>query len=213
MQIDDILKRSPVMPVIVIERLEDAVPLAEALVEGGLPVLEVTLRSAIAMRAVRAIAGAVDGAIVGVGTLTRAVQFSEALDAGAAFAVSPGLTDDLAAASREAELPFLPGVFTPSDVMRAQQQGFHALKLFPAQQAGGVGMLKALAGPLPEVRFCPTGGIGAENFADFLALPNVACVGGSWVCPADAIEDRDWGRIAGLAAEVHEILDAVSARG
>ncbi len=199
------------MPVIVIERLEDAVPLAEALVEGGLPVLEVTLRSAVAMRAVREIARAVDGAIVGVGTLTAPAQFDEALDAGAAFAVSPGLTDELAAASLDAELPFLPGVFTPSDVMRAQQQGFRALKLFPAQQAGGVGMLKALAGPLPAVRFCPTGGIGAGNFADFLALPNVACVGGSWVCPAEAIEARDWRRIVGLAAGVHEILDAAAA--
>ena len=196
------------MPVIVIERLEDAVPLAEALIEGGLPVLEVTLRSTVAMQAVREIVRAVDGAIVGVGTLTAPAQFAEALDAGAAFAVSPGLTDELAAASRNVELPFLPGVFTPSDVMRAQQLGFHALKLFPAQQAGGIGMLKALAGPLPAARFCPTGGIGAGNFADFLALPNVACVGGSWVCPAEAIEARDWRRIAGLAAEVRKVLDA-----
>jgi len=210
MKIDDILAKSPVIPVIVIERLEQAVPLAEALVEGGLPVLEVTLRSAVAMQAVREIAHAVDGAIVGVGTLTRPAQFAEAIDAGAGFAVSPGLTDELLAASREVELPFLPGVFTPSEVMYAQQQGFHALKLFPARQAGGIGMLKALAGPLPAVRFCPTGGIGADNFADFLALPNVASVGGSWVCPAEAIENRDWRRIAGLAAAVHETLKSPS---
>jgi len=206
MKIDDILARSPVIPVIVVDRIEQAVPLAEALVEGGLPVLEVTLRSEIAMQAVREIARAVDGAIVGVGTLTRPAQFAEALDAGAEFAVSPGLTDELAAAGRDAGLPFLPGVFTPSEVMYAQQQGFHALKLFPAQQAGGIGMLKALAGPLPAVRFCPTGGIGAGNFADFLELPNVACVGGSWVCPAEAIESHDWRRIAGLASAVHETL-------
>jgi len=207
MKIEDILRQSPVVPVIVVDRLEQAVPLAEALVAGGLPVLEVTLRSEIAMQAVRDIARAVGGAIVGVGTVTGRAQFAAAADAGAAFAVSPGLTDELIAAHDEVGLPFLPGVFTPSEVMRAQQQGFAALKLFPAQQAGGIGMLKALAGPLPGVKFCPTGGIGADNFADFLALPNVACVGGSWVCPADAIARGDWQRIHDLAAGVRKILD------
>jgi len=213
MKIEDILAQSPVIPVIVIDRLEHAVPLAGALVEGGLPVLEVTLRSEVAMQAVREIASAVDGAIVGVGTLTRPAQFAEAIDAGAEFAVSPGLTDELAAAAGETGLPFLPGVFTPSEVMRAQQRGFRALKLYPAQQAGGIGMLKALAGPLPAVRFCPTGGIGADNFAAFLELPNVACVGGSWVCPAEAIEKCDWQRITGLAAEVYRILEQKSDAG
>jgi len=207
MKIEDILRQSPVVPVIVVDRLEQAVPLAEALVAGGLPVLEVTLRSEIAMQAVRDIARAVGGAIVGVGTVTGRAQFAAAADAGAAFAVSPGLTDELIAAHDEVGLPFLPGVFTPSEVMRAQQQGFAALKLFPAQQAGGIGMLKALAGPLPGVKFCPTGGIGADNFADFLALPNVACVGGSWVCPADAIARGHWQRIHDLAAGVRKILD------
>jgi len=199
--------------VIVVERLDRAVPLAEALVEGGLPVLEVTLRSAVAMQAVAEISRAVEGAIVGVGTLTRPQQFAESIDAGAAFAVSPGLTDDLVDASRNCDLPFLPGVFTPSEVMRAQQHGLRALKLFPAQQAGGIGMLKALAGPLPGISFCPTGGIGADNFADYLALTNVACVGGSWVCPADAIQNRDWQRIVRLAAEVRERLAGDRAGG
>jgi len=213
MKIDDILQKSPVIPVIVVDELEQAVPLAEALVDGGLPVLEVTLRSPIAMQAVAEIARRVSGAIVGVGTVTLPAQFAEALDAGAAFAVSPGLTDELAAASREVDLPFLPGVFTPSDVMRAQQQGFDALKLFPAQQAGGIGMLKALAGPLPNASFCPTGGIGADNFADYLALPNVACVGGSWVCPAAAIASRNWRQVTALAAGVRRILQNDDAGG
>lgn len=208
MKIDEIMRCSPVIPVIVVEHLDQAVPLAEALVEGGLPVLEVTLRSEVALKAVREISRSVDGAIVGVGTVTRPEHFSESIDAGAAFAVSPGLTETLAEASCHHELPFLPGVFTPSDVMRAQSWGFDALKMFPAQQAGGIGMLKALAGPLPGVRFCPTGGIGADNFADFLELSNVACVGGSWVCPATAIADRDWQRIARLARQVHETLDS-----
>ena len=207
MNIDDILARAPVIPVIVIENPDDAVPLAQALVDGGLPVLEVTLRSAAAMQAVREIATRVSGASVGVGTVTRPEQFAEAKEAGAQFAVSPGLTDTLADASRDLEMPFLPGVFTPSDVMRAQERGYRALKLFPAQQAGGIAMLKALHGPLPGVKFCPTGGIGADDFADYLALPNVACVGGSWVCPKSAIESRDWEQVKRLAGDALRRLE------
>ncbi len=207
MNIDEILVRAPVIPVIVIEDLGHAVPLARALVDGGLPVLEVTLRSAVAMQAVSEIARAVDGAIVGVGTVTRAGQFAEVRDAGAMFAVSPGLTPGLADASRETGLPFLPGVFTPGEVMRASELGFAALKLFPARQAGGVGMLKALQGPLPEVKFCPTGGIGADDFGEYLELANVSCVGGSWVCPPDAVANRDWDQITQLAADVHRRLE------
>lgn len=207
MNIDDILARAPIIPVIVIENLEHAVPLAQALVDGGLPVLEVTLRSAVALQAVHEIAVNVSGASVGVGTVTRAEQFADAREAGAQFAVSPGLTDALAAASRELEMPFLPGVFTPSDVMRAQERGYRALKLFPAQQAGGIAMLKALHGPLPGVKFCPTGGIGENDFADYLALPNVACVGGSWVCPKSTIESRDWEQIRRLAGDTLSRLD------
>ena len=207
MQINDILKQSPVVPVIVIEHLEHAVPLAQALVDGGLPVLEVTLRSDVAMQAIHEISQAVTGAIVGVGTVTRPEQFEQSIEAGARFAVSPGLTDALLVASRNVDLPFLPGVFTPSEVMRAHEQGFNALKLFPAQQAGGIGMLKAMQGPLPGMKFCPTGGIGADNFIDFLQLSNVACVGGSWVCPADAVLNQDWNRISQLAADVCSALE------
>jgi len=206
MNINDILQQSPVVPVIVIDRLEQAVPLAQALVDGGLPVLEVTLRSDVAMQAINAISKSVSGAIVGVGTVTRPEQFTESIAAGAEFAVSPGLTDALIDASRAAGIPFLPGVFTPSEVMRAHQHGFDALKLFPAQQAGGIGMLKALNGPLPEVKFCPTGGIAADNFIDFLTLPNVACVGGSWVCPASAIQNRDWDQVAQLAWDARNVI-------
>jgi 2-dehydro-3-deoxyphosphogluconate aldolase/(4S)-4-hydroxy-2-oxoglutarate aldolase len=206
MKIRDILSQSPVVPVIVVERLEQAVPLAQALVDGGLPVLEVTLRSEIALQAIHEIAVSVSGAIVGAGTVTSAEQLQASVDAGARFAVSPGLTDELIDASRAVRMPFLPGVFTPSEVMRAQAQGFDALKLFPAQQAGGIGMLKAMHGPLPDVVFCPTGGIGAGDFADFLALPNVACVGGSWVCPASAIQAGDWEQVRRLALDVHRVL-------
>ena len=207
MNIDNILQQSPVVPVIVIDRLEQAVPLAQALVDGGLPVLEVTLRSDVAMRAIEEIAQAVTGAIVGVGTVTRPEQFAQSREAGAQFAVSPGLTADLLDASRSVDMPFLPGVFTPSEVMRAHEQGFNALKLFPAQQAGGIGMLKAMNGPLAGVKFCPTGGIGADNFIDFLQLPNVACVGGSWVCPANLVQARDWTKISQLASNVGKALE------
>ena len=206
--VDDILQRAPVIPVIVIERVEHAVPLAQALVDGGLPVLEVTLRSAAAMPSIREIARRVDGALVGVGTVTRPEQFANAIDAGASFAVSPGLTESLVDAGRQARIPFLPGVFTPGEVMRAHELGFDALKLFPARQAGGVGMLQALAGPLPAVKFCPTGGIGPDNFIDFLRLPNVACVGGSWVCPAELVSSGDWDGIRQLAAAASTALTA-----
>jgi len=206
MTIKSILSQSPVVPVIVIDRLEQAIPLAQALVDGGLPVLEVTLRSAVALRAIRAIADAVPGAIVGVGTVTRPEQFAQAADAGARFAVSPGLTEQLLAASRQVAIPFLPGVFSPAEAMRASEHGLDTLKLFPARQAGGIGMLKALGGPLPDLRFCPTGGIDAGNFADFLELPNVICVGGSWVCPADTVNKCDWEAIRQLARDVHRVV-------
>ena len=207
MSINALLARAPVIPVIVVEQLEHAVPLARALVEGGLPVLEVTLRSPVAMDAVREISAEVDGAVVGVGTVTRPAQFEEAVAAGARFAVSPGLTDTLIAAGRQVDIPLLPGVFTPSEAMRAWEQGFDTLKLFPASQAGGVDMLRALAGPLPELRFCPTGGIGAVNFLDYLALPNVVCVGGSWVCPAGAVSSGHWEAVRELAREACRLAD------
>ena len=206
MHIDEILAQSPIIPVIVIDDIQQAVPLARALVEGGLPVLEVTLRSSVAMQAIRDISKSVTGAIVGVGTVTRPEQFREALEAGARFAVSPGLTDTLLAASRQVDIPFLPGVFTPGEAMHAHEQGFSALKLFPAKQAGGIGMLKAMSGPLPDLCFCPTGGIDVQNFIDFLSLPNVICAGGSWVSPASAVQNHDWDRIRQLAQDVHRAI-------
>lgn len=201
MNILQVMRTGPMIPVIVIERLEDAVPLARALVAGGVRVLELTLRTSVALQAISAIAHEVEGAIIGVGTITRAEDFAQSVKAGALFGVSPGLTPELIAAARDSGLPLLPGVMTPSDVIAARAAGFTELKLFPAQQAGGIGMLKAMGGPFPDVSFCPTGGIAAATAADFLALPNVACVGGSWLTPQDAIAAGDWGRITALARE------------
>ena len=197
----EVLRIGPVIPVIVIEDLAQAVPLAKALVAGGVRVLEVTLRTPAALAAIRAIVREVPEAIVGVGTLTRPEDFTEARDAGACFGVSPGLTPTLIEAAWKSGLPLLPGVMTPSDVIAARLAGFHELKLFPAQQAGGIGMLKALAGPFPEVTFCPTGGITAETAPEFLALPSVACVGGSWLTPKTALAAGDWETITALAKQ------------
>lgn len=202
--IEQLLTRSPVLPVLVIDELDHAVPLARALLAGGIGVLEVTLRTPVALAAVEAIANEVPEAIVGVGTLSRVEQFDQVRDAGAQFAVSPGLTPALIEASRGSELPFLPGVFTPGEAMTAYDAGFRFLKLFPARQAGGLGMLKALGSPFPEIRFCPTGGIGSDSFRDYLALPNVVCVGGSWVAPADAMQRGDWEQITQLARAATE---------
>ncbi len=201
MNIRDIMRASKVMPVIVIDRIEDAVPLAQALVAGGIRVLEVTLRTPVALAAVRAIAAAVPDAIVGVGTVTRPEQFAEAKAAGAVFAVTPGLTEELAQAAKAAGIALLPGVMTPSEVIAALGWGFDAMKLFPAEQAGGMGMLKAMAGPFADVLFCPTGGVTVESAPRFLALPNVGCVGGSWLVPKDRIAAGDWRAVTQLARE------------
>lgn len=201
MNIRDIMRASPVMPVIVIDRVEDAVPLARALVDGGIRVLEVTLRTAAALESIKAIAAAVPDAIVGVGTVTRPEQFAEVKAAGARFAVTPGLTDELAAAAKAAGIPLLPGVMTPSEVIAALAHGFDAMKLFPAEQAGGLGMLKALGGPFANVLFCPTGGVTLESAPKFLALPNVACVGGSWLVPKDKVAAGEWFAVTQLARE------------
>lgn len=205
MHMREILHLGPVIPVIVIERVEDAVPLARALLAGGVRVLELTLRTAAALQALRAIALEVDDVILGVGTVTRPEEFAAAAKAGASFAVTPGLTRELLAAARDSGLPLLPGVMTPSELIAARAGGYSELKLFPAQQAGGVGMLKALSGPFPDVLFCPTGGISAGSAPDFLALPNVACVGGSWLTPADAIATGDWNRITTLARQAQAL--------
>jgi 2-dehydro-3-deoxyphosphogluconate aldolase/(4S)-4-hydroxy-2-oxoglutarate aldolase len=195
----EIMRTSVVIPVIAIDDIAHAVPLARALVAGGIRVLEVTLRTAHGLPAIRAMAEQVPDAIVGVGTLTQPGEFAAARDAGAVFGVSPGLTPALMEAAKSSGLPLLPGVMTPSEVMAAREAGFRQLKLFPAVPAGGVGMLNALAGPLGDVMFCPTGGVSQENAPQFLACPNVACVGGSWLTPKEALQAGDWERVTTLA--------------
>lgn len=194
----DIMKTAKVIPVIAIDDPEHAVPLAKALVAGGIRVLEVTLRTKHGLDAIRAMSQ-VEGAIVGVGTLTRAEEFAQARDAGAVFGVSPGLTDSLIEGARSSGLPLLPGTMTPSEVMKAREAGFYQLKLFPAVPAGGIGMLNAIGGPLPDVTFCPTGGISIDTAAQFLACKNVACVGGSWLTPKEALRTGNWEHITDLA--------------
>jgi len=190
-----------VVPVLVLDDPEDAVSLAKALVAGGLLTLEVTLRTPRALACAEAIAAKVPDAIVGLGTLIRPEQFAQARDAGARFLVSPGLTDTLAQAAKDAGLPYLPGIATVSEALIAWEHGFRELKFFPAMLNGGVPALKGMAPLIPEVRFCPTGGIKAENLRDFLALPNVFTVGGTWLTPADAVKERRWGDIERLARE------------
>jgi len=199
MTIIEFMRAGPVIPVIVIEDEAHAVPLARALAAGGVRVLEVTLRTPAALAAVRAIVQEAPDAMVGVGTITRPEQFAASRAAGARFGVSPGLTPLLIEAARTSGLPLLPGVMTPSEVIAARAAGFREMKLFPAQQAGGIEMLNALAGPFPDVTFCPTGGVTAETAPEFLALPNVGCVGGSWLTPKAAVASGDWGRITELA--------------
>jgi 2-dehydro-3-deoxyphosphogluconate aldolase / (4S)-4-hydroxy-2-oxoglutarate aldolase len=194
-----VLDLAPVIPVVVLEDAADAVPLARALVAGGLPAIEVTLRTPVALDAVRAIAGAVPDAVVGVGTVITPGQVAESVAAGARFLVGPGWTDVLLEAMRGSGVPFLPGVATASEVMALLERGVREMKFFPAEAAGGTAYLKSLAGPLPQARFCPTGGIGAAQAPEYLGLPNVGCVGGTWMIPADAVAARDWGRIEALA--------------
>ena len=194
-----ILKRAPVIPVLTVHGPDDAVPLAQALVEGGLPVLEVTLRTEGALKAIEAIAHAVPDAIVGAGAVLSASQVEEARSAGSRFLVSPGSTLKLAEAAAHAQVSLLPGVATASEAMAMAELGFHILKFFPAEPAGGVAYLKSLSAPLPHLVFCPTGGIDEVKAKSYLALPNVVCVGGSWITPADAVKAGDWKRITELA--------------
>ncbi len=194
-------QHGPVIPVIVIDRVEDAVPLARALVAGGVKVLEVTLRTPVALAAIAAIAKEVPEALVGAGTLRTAADAAAAKQAGACFAVSPGFTHELAGACEAHFLPLLPGVSTASEVMMAADAGYTFLKLFPATAVGGVNLLKSLAGPFPDVVFCPTGGITVQTAPEFLKLPNVKVCGGSWLTPADAVKAGDWARITQLAKE------------
>lgn len=196
----ELASHGPVIPVIVIDRLADAVPLARALVAGGVRVLEVTLRTPVALAAIEAMVREVPEAIVGAGTIRSAADARAARQAGAVFGVSPGYTAEVGVACRDVGLPLLPGVATASEVMAAQADGLSFLKFFPATAAGGIPMLKALAGPFPDVAFCPTGGITLQSAPEFLALPNVKVCGGSWLTPADAVKAGDWGRITRLAA-------------
>ncbi|MGW1977386.1 bifunctional 4-hydroxy-2-oxoglutarate aldolase/2-dehydro-3-deoxy-phosphogluconate aldolase [Streptomyces sp. NPDC001889] len=196
-----VLDLAPVVPVVVIEDAEDAVPLARALVAGGLPAIEVTLRTPAALEAIRAIAADVPEAVVGAGTVLTPAQVDTAVDAGARFLVSPGWTDRLLDAMKGSGQAFLPGVSTTSEVVALLERGVSELKFFPAEAAGGTPYLKSLAGPLPQARFCPTGGISLASAPAYLALPNVGCVGGTWMLPADALAAKDWSRVRALAAE------------
>lgn len=204
----ELASHGPVIPVIVVNRLEDAVPMAQALVDGGVRVLEVTLRTPVALRCMEAIARAVPDAIVGAGTVRSVTDAQAAKDAGCRFAVSPGYVHEIGVACNNIGLPLLPGVATGSEVMQANIDGYTFLKFFPAAAAGGIPMLKALAGPFPDVVFCPTGGITPETAPQFLALPNVRVCGGSWLTPNDAVEARDWARITQLARATAQLRKA-----
>ncbi len=200
-----VMQDAPVIPVIVLHDVAHAVPLARALMAGGIRMLEITLRTSAALECMRAIRAEVPEAIVGAGTVCNARDVDACLEAGARFAVSPGYTAQLGLACRDRGLPLLPGVSTASEIMQAQQDGYTDLKFFPAMQAGGVAMLKALYGPFAHIQFCPTGGITAQNAGEFLALPNVICVGGSWLVPAEALAQGDYKRIEALARQAAQL--------
>ncbi|MET8643397.1 bifunctional 4-hydroxy-2-oxoglutarate aldolase/2-dehydro-3-deoxy-phosphogluconate aldolase [Streptomyces sp. NPDC004675] len=208
-----VLDLAPVVPVVVVADAADAVPLARALVAGGLPAIEVTLRTPAGLDAIRAIAAEVADAVVGAGTVITPAQVSDSVAAGARFLVSPGWTDALLAAMQASGVPFLPGVSTTSEVVALLERGVREMKFFPAQASGGTAYLSSLAGPLPQARFCPTGGIGPANAPDYLALPNVGCVGGTWMLPQDAIEAKDWARVERLAREAAGLRRPLSAGG
>jgi 2-dehydro-3-deoxyphosphogluconate aldolase/(4S)-4-hydroxy-2-oxoglutarate aldolase len=198
-RVDELLGRAPVLPVLSVSRLEDAVPLARALVDAGLPVLELTLRTDVAIAAIHAIRNQVPNAIVGAGTVLDATALAAVAEAGACFAISPGASEALYAAAEQSALPWIPAVATASEVMRGLEHGHRRFKFFPAESSGGVATLRAFAGPFASVRFCPTGGIDAGSAARYLALPNVITVGGSWMVPGTALAARDWNQIGALA--------------
>mgnify|MGYP000968200767 CR=1 FL=1 len=195
------LKLQPVVPVLIIEDADHAVPLARALVAGGLRAIEITMRTDAALEAVRRVAAEVEGAVVGAGTILNPAHFEAAVKAGSQFIVSPGATRELIRAANASDIPLLPGAATASEVMQLREDGYEVLKFFPAEQAGGAGYLKALSSPLAGTLFCPTGGISLKNARDYLSLPNVVCVGGSWVAPKDMVEAGDWQGITRLATE------------
>jgi 2-dehydro-3-deoxyphosphogluconate aldolase/(4S)-4-hydroxy-2-oxoglutarate aldolase len=201
-QPEAVLTAGPVMPVMVIQNLEDAVPLAQALVTGGIKVLEITLRTPIALEAIKLISQNVEAAIVGAGTITTPAQLKAAEEAGAVFAISPGLTPALLSAAVAGNIALIPGIATLSELMLGMEYGLDCFKFFPAEAAGGIPMLKSIAGPVPNATFCPTGGISPENYKAYLQLSNVACVGGSWLAPADAVKAKDWAKVTELARQV-----------
>ncbi len=203
--LNSVLDVQPVIPVVRIERAEDAVPLARALAKGGLPAIEITLRTPKALDAIRRVAAEVPEAIVGAGTILNAAQFGEAVAAGATFIVSPGQTPAVFDAAEDSSVPLLPGATTATEIMLAAERGYNTLKFFPAEQSGGVSFLKSLASPFQGVRFCPTGGITPANASTYLALSNVVCVGGSWVAPDALIAGGEWDQITALAAEAAKL--------
>lgn len=198
---EEIFAAGPVVPVLVINDVEKAVPLAKALMEGGIKVLEVTLRTPAAIDVIKRIAQEVPDSLIGAGTVTNAQQLKAVVEAGAKFAISPGMTADLLKAGMDSEIPLIPGISSTSDLMKGKDAGYTHMKFFPAEASGGVKTIKSISGPFPDVTFCPTGGIGPNNYNDYLALNNVKCVGGSWLAPDDAIESGDWARITQLAKE------------
>ena len=195
------LKLQPVVPILIVEDAKTAVPLARALVAGGLKAIEITLRTDAALEAVRLVAQEVEGAVVGAGTILNAAHYAAAVDAGSQFIVSPGTTQELLDVARQSDIPLLPGAATASEVMALREEGYKVLKFFPAEQAGGAAYLKALSSPLAGTLFCPTGGISLKNAMDYLSLPNVVCVGGSWVAPKELVSAGDWAGITKLASE------------
>jgi 2-dehydro-3-deoxyphosphogluconate aldolase/(4S)-4-hydroxy-2-oxoglutarate aldolase len=195
------LKLQPVVPVLIVEDAKTAVPLARALVAGGLKAIEITLRTEAALEAVRLVAQEVEGAVVGAGTILNAAHYAAAVEAGSQFIVSPGTTQELLDVARQSDIPLLPGAATASEVMALREEGYKVLKFFPAEQAGGAAYLKALSSPLAGTLFCPTGGISLKNAMDYLSLPNVVCVGGSWVAPKELVSAGDWAGITKLACE------------
>jgi 2-dehydro-3-deoxyphosphogluconate aldolase/(4S)-4-hydroxy-2-oxoglutarate aldolase len=201
MKIRDVLALAPVIPVLTVEKLQHAAPLARALSAGGLKVLEITLRTSVALQVIEVMRVAAPDAIVGAGTLVKPADFASAADVGAQFAVTPGLTPQLAAAAARVSYPLLPGIVTPSEILQALQFGYDTLKFFPAQPAGGIPMLQAFAGPFANVAFCPTGGISRDSAPGFLKCRNVLCVGGSWVAPPALVEAGDWAGIEALARD------------
>jgi 2-dehydro-3-deoxyphosphogluconate aldolase/(4S)-4-hydroxy-2-oxoglutarate aldolase len=199
--LDRMARLAPVIPMLPVKGVEEALGIAGAFMEAGLEVMEITLRTPAALAAIEAIARAHPGMWIGAGTLVRSEQMTQAKDAGARFLVSPGFSLELIEAAAEAGLPYLPGVMTPSEIMAVQAAGLRRMKFFPSEAVGGVGMMRALAGPFPELRFCATGGIGREQVASYLALPNVACVGASWITPRDRVDARDWPAITEFARQ------------